>query len=99
MQDQANTTPTRVPWNKGKLTGAKPPLRPWLVQNSKTVRLTRLLPSFLSWKMLTRIWPNAGCLKSAANCATPLKIPFCQPSANAYPWFPAQPLMAAFASS
>lgn len=31
MQDQANSTPAserRVPWNKGKLTGAKPPLRP-----------------------------------------------------------------------
>jgi hypothetical protein len=28
MQDQANVTqPKRVPWNKGKLTGAKPPLR------------------------------------------------------------------------
>src|SRR5947209_6767319 len=31
MQDQVSATPTtqkRVPWNKGKLTGAKPPLRP-----------------------------------------------------------------------
>jgi hypothetical protein len=28
MQDLANTTSTRVPWNKGKVTGAKPPLRP-----------------------------------------------------------------------
>ena len=29
MQDQQNPIPTiRVPWNKGKLTGAKPPLRP-----------------------------------------------------------------------
>jgi hypothetical protein len=30
MQDQVNASPTpkRVPWNKGKLTGAKPPLRP-----------------------------------------------------------------------
>ncbi len=29
MQDQVNETPApkRVPWNKGKLTGAKPPLR------------------------------------------------------------------------
>jgi hypothetical protein len=30
MQDDANTlprAPKRVPWNKGKLTGAKPPLR------------------------------------------------------------------------
>ena len=30
MQDQVNAAPVpkRVPWNKGKLTGAKPPLRP-----------------------------------------------------------------------
>ena len=31
MQDQVSATPAthkRVPWNKGKLTGAKPPLRP-----------------------------------------------------------------------
>jgi hypothetical protein len=31
MLDQANAIPTphkRLPWNKGKLTGAKPPLRP-----------------------------------------------------------------------
>jgi hypothetical protein len=31
MQNQENGTPAtrkRVPWNKGKLTGAKPPLRP-----------------------------------------------------------------------
>src|SRR4029453_12270136 len=31
MQDEVIGTPTsskRVPWNKGKLTGAKPPLRP-----------------------------------------------------------------------
>src|SRR5467141_1728692 len=30
MQDQVNAAPApkRVPWNKGKLTGAKPPLRP-----------------------------------------------------------------------
>jgi hypothetical protein len=28
MQIQANTMLTRVPWNKGKITGAKPPLLP-----------------------------------------------------------------------
>ena len=31
MLDQVNATPTphkQLPWNKGKLTGAKPPLRP-----------------------------------------------------------------------
>ncbi len=37
MQDQVNAfpAPKRVPWNKGKLTGAKPPLRPkhvWSIQ-------------------------------------------------------------------
>src|SRR5215467_3803235 len=36
MQDQATTTPTRVPWNKGKLTGAKPPLRPEHVWSIRT---------------------------------------------------------------
>ena len=38
MQDEVIVTPTshkRVPWNKGKLTGAKPPLRPkhvWVIR-------------------------------------------------------------------
>jgi integrase len=38
MQDQLNATPTpkRVPWNKGKLTGAKPPLRPKHVWSIRT---------------------------------------------------------------
>jgi hypothetical protein len=39
MQDQVNATPTphrRVPWNKGKLTGAKPPLRPKHVWSIRT---------------------------------------------------------------
>jgi integrase len=38
MQDQANATPKpkRVPWNKGKLTGAKPPLRPKHVWSIRT---------------------------------------------------------------
>jgi integrase len=38
MQDQMNatSTPTRVPWNKGKLTGAKPPLRPKHVWSIRT---------------------------------------------------------------
>jgi integrase len=35
MQDQANE-PRRVPWNKGKLTGAKPPLRPKHVWSIRT---------------------------------------------------------------
>ncbi len=39
MQDQVNTTPVahrRVPWNKGKLTEAKPPLRPKSVWSIRT---------------------------------------------------------------
>jgi integrase len=38
MQDQVIATPTpkRVPWNKGKLTGAKPPLRPKHVWSIRT---------------------------------------------------------------
>jgi hypothetical protein len=39
MQDYENTapiTPRRVPWNKGKLIGAKPPLRPKHVWSIRT---------------------------------------------------------------
>src|SRR6201992_451335 len=38
MQDQvkAPPAPKRVPWNKGKLTGAKPPLRPKHVWSIRT---------------------------------------------------------------
>ena len=36
MQDRANTSPTRVPWNKSKVTGAKPPLRPKHVWSIRT---------------------------------------------------------------
>jgi integrase len=38
MQNQVNATPApkRVPWNKGKLTGAKPPLRPKHVWSIRT---------------------------------------------------------------
>jgi integrase len=38
MQDQVNATPKPkwVPWNKGKLTGAKPPLRPKHVWSIRT---------------------------------------------------------------
>jgi integrase len=38
MQDQVNAVPAlkRVPWNKGKLTGAKPPLRPKHVWSIRT---------------------------------------------------------------
>ena len=39
MQDRVNGAPTphkRLPWNKGKLTGAKPPLRPKHGRNSRS---------------------------------------------------------------
>jgi hypothetical protein len=39
MQDEviaAATPPKRVPWNKGRLTGAKPPLRPKHVWSIRT---------------------------------------------------------------
>jgi hypothetical protein len=39
MQDQENATIAlhkRVPWNKGKVTGAKPPLRPKHVWSIRT---------------------------------------------------------------
>jgi hypothetical protein len=35
MQDQVNA-PRRMPWNNGKLTGAKPPLRPKHVWSIRT---------------------------------------------------------------
>src|SRR5436305_13337838 len=43
MQDQLNATPKsrRVPWNKGKLTGAKPPLRPkhvWAIRTKLQIQ-------------------------------------------------------------
>jgi hypothetical protein len=36
MLDQVNATPTRLPWNNGKLTGAKPPLQSKHVWSSWT---------------------------------------------------------------
>src|SRR6186997_1772579 len=52
MQDQVNAPPAskRVPWNKGKLTGAKPPLRPkhvWAIRTMlQNAQLTRDLALF-----------------------------------------------------
>src|SRR4030081_1054294 len=37
MQDTTTPTAKRVPWNKGKLTGAKPPLRPKHVWTIRTM--------------------------------------------------------------
>jgi hypothetical protein len=36
LVDTAATTARRTPWNKGKLTGAKPPLRPKHVWSIRT---------------------------------------------------------------
>ena len=44
MQDHQNhvpTAPKRVAWNKGKLIGAKPPLRPKHVWSIRTTKLQR----------------------------------------------------------
>jgi hypothetical protein len=45
MQNTTTPTAKRIPWNKGKLTGAKPPLRPkhvWairtMLQNARQAR-------------------------------------------------------------
>jgi hypothetical protein len=49
MQGQMNATPIayrRVPWNKGKLTGPKPPLRPKHVWSIRTKRRVRDLAMF-----------------------------------------------------
>ena len=53
MQDQENATLAshkRVPWNKGKVTGAKPPLRPkhvWSIRTKLQIdQLTRDLALF-----------------------------------------------------
>jgi integrase len=53
MQDNANSelpTPKRIPWNKGKLTGAKPPLRQksvWAIRTKlKIEQRTRDLAMF-----------------------------------------------------
>jgi hypothetical protein len=50
MQDEVNATPTpqkRVPWNKGKLTGAKPPLRRkhvWSIRTKLQIERPRSRP-------------------------------------------------------
>jgi hypothetical protein len=79
MLDQANAIPTphkRLPWNKGKLTGAKPPLRPKprLVYSARSCRskaalatspcsIWRLTVSFAAmmlWPSGSRMSPPAG---------------------------------------
>jgi hypothetical protein len=35
-EDRLSTKPGRIPWNKGKLVGAKPPLRPNQVWSIRT---------------------------------------------------------------
>jgi hypothetical protein len=77
MLDQVNATPTphkRLPWNKGKLTGAKPPLRPTHVWSIWTtlqiearsrpnhVQIWRSTASFVvaTWRMNGRFAPRAA---------------------------------------
>jgi hypothetical protein len=61
MQDQVNAG---VPWNKGKLTGAKPPLRPkhvWSIRTKlqiegRTRDLARLIDRRILLATLTSAW-------------------------------------------
>ncbi len=52
MQDEVIVTPTapkRVPWNKNKLTGAKPPIRPkhvWAIRTKQIESRVRDLAMF-----------------------------------------------------
>jgi len=57
MQDQLNAAPApkRVPWNKGKLTGAKPPLRPkhvWSIRRSFRTRAGLATWPCLIWQSI-----------------------------------------------
>jgi hypothetical protein len=76
MQDQVNATlkPKRVPWNKGKLTGAKPPLRSKQVcRSGQSSRLSTALVTspcsiwqstaslvVATWRMNGRFAPGSG---------------------------------------
>ena len=69
MQDQVNATPTpqrRVPWNKGKVTGAKPPLRPKHVWSIRTK---------LQIEAALAIWP-CSIWQSTASFAAVMSSPF-----------------------
>ena len=56
MQDHVNATPVshrRVPWNKGKLTGAKPPLRPkhvWAIRTKLQIEDRTRDLAMLIWR-------------------------------------------------
>jgi hypothetical protein len=55
MQDQVNATPEpkRVPWNKGKLTGAKPPLRPkhvWSIRTKLQIEGALVIKPYSIWQ-------------------------------------------------
>ena len=68
MQDQdspGSTTPKRVPWNKGKLTGAKPPLRPSTSGRSEPSSRSKAVPE--TWRCST--W------QSTASCAAAMSSP------------------------
>jgi hypothetical protein len=56
MQDQVKAAPSpkRVPWNKGKLTGAKPPLRP--KRSGQSGQSSRSMAAFGIWQC--SIWQS-----------------------------------------
>jgi hypothetical protein len=69
MQDRENTVvtkPRRVPWNKGKLIGAKPPLRPKHVWSIRT----KLQVEGLGVKSSAEVLNDnlSGALRLAASC-------------------------------
>ncbi len=67
MLDQVNATLTpykRLPWNKGKLTGAKPPLRPkhvWSIRTKLQIEgRVRDLAMFSDIPRQVCSWRNSG---------------------------------------
>src|SRR5258705_6106393 len=61
MQDQVNATLTphrRVPWNKGKVTGAKPPLRPkhvWSIRTNLQIEGRARHLAMFSWAIASKL--------------------------------------------
>jgi hypothetical protein len=102
MLDQQNATPTphkRLPWNKGKLTGAKPPLRPRLVNPDETPdRRPRSRPCFVqSTASFVGVMssPSGSRMSLAggymADRATVRVIPAAQPFAGPRPFLRSSP--------
>lgn len=71
-QEHANSLikPVRVPWNKGKLVGAKPPLRPSHVWSIRT----KLHIEGISATLLSSIWPSTAS-SAAATWLDFLRLP------------------------